>query len=1264
MANPSFTDLYQLLGVSSDAATVEIERAFRRQALLVHPDKNRNPDSEDIMRQREELMKQLTNAKHVLLDPERRAKYDEQYEGAATDVDVMFLDGGSRLSERYRKLFAKGQQLSEKITLVNNLPELQSAVRAVITLVTNTDNDADSTSNWKEDNVLDDNEAVYGEIQEPQPGYVTKIKQHLYARDITAMAAYIMQQRCITEALFVCNELTVGKDVEQLPTPFRASLLVLRAARARLLNNLFEATALCNEAVALFPAETVYIAVFLILRENKFRERCVERLHNLLCSRTVLADSSSILNVPSTHMYDGYLEAGRALRAITRSEKYVAAQSVSDFEKAMLYLDLGMATVDWVVLVNCFLTAATYLVKEMKRSFSLPANRTFATCYAIWRILPEILGTVVGITDLRAHPITSEHFLEKAVGLLILAAELTTQCPRHVRSGTSVNLVSDHHIAIAEICTRKILQSCKIAPFAQSSLLCGSDMLYLNLVHKQFLENYLEQQLLHNPQHTLCNLWRYHLLELSFKGEGTGGKFEQRRTDCLLNAVEENKWNVAQVEDTLQWDYLLRDDNGFLDSNRRWLDIPGDQIVSVDGVVVNFKDGTFSPIINLCPYDEDGYYGGVLGWKDFSEVFNLGIDATMFSLEAPDVEMPYHAYQEMKFYPARLEGSNFLATMFHADYLLKMFTTGFEVSAEAPFSFRTTYEGLLQNLPTHLQRILRPLSDRRRSAGSGRVHRFWIEAEKIEYSAEEDEEGETVTYRFHETWMRVKKRLLRYDKNGNAVDDENDQESDTEDDLQDSDEEATRSVPKKEKSAEFLYAQDFTEWYDEIADHFPVFARLREMLKLAAINVIMKSMVTQKRQQRANLRPNPDELRPDVQRIRRDILEKYPRNTASEIQKVYNDTLRANGVTDSEVGAAQRRQVQTEIQEKLQEIDEQMLVSIVTQMAAAFFCPSSPEFTRNVTAWIDSSASDSSCRLAEARLLNQLASSICASRLNAVDKILAGPRAMGLDKIAAGMSDRTQAVSWSRPSPNYCTYVPAVYGMYDQATVYGGVNLQLNLKAVSEGGAGAFRNSSGGSNGGGRSGGGSSGRSGGGSNGSGGNGGSGSSGSGRRGAGSGNDGRGGSVDSDGVHGNSRNSKKVTHVYMVIPERSAWKRAKRARSEHTALGNNRYIGISSTGVQVRTYDGQLVSARGMQTANKLTRETGIKHVAVVIAVYGTRIEAMYHEACLLEKGRYDELFTNRNQDRRNPDNYSAGLPEETLARGERIRAQARRRARRP
>ncbi|MEQ8324668.1 MAG: molecular chaperone DnaJ [Vicingaceae bacterium] len=85
-------DYYEILGVSKTASETEIKKAYRKQALKFHPDKN--PDD----KQAEESFKEAAEAYEVLRDPQKRQRYD-QFGHAGMKGGQGFGGGGMNMDD-------------------------------------------------------------------------------------------------------------------------------------------------------------------------------------------------------------------------------------------------------------------------------------------------------------------------------------------------------------------------------------------------------------------------------------------------------------------------------------------------------------------------------------------------------------------------------------------------------------------------------------------------------------------------------------------------------------------------------------------------------------------------------------------------------------------------------------------------------------------------------------------------------------------------------------------------------------------------------------------------------------------------------------------------------------------------------------------------------------------------------------------------------------------------------------------------------------
>ncbi|KAF9114768.1 hypothetical protein BGX27_009889 [Mortierella sp. AM989] len=97
-------DYYKVLGVSKDASDSEIKKAYRKQALLYHPDKN---DGDAVA---EAKFKDVGEAYSILSDPTKKNRYDSgmDIEGGGME-DFGGMGGGGDVNSMFYQMFMNQQ---------------------------------------------------------------------------------------------------------------------------------------------------------------------------------------------------------------------------------------------------------------------------------------------------------------------------------------------------------------------------------------------------------------------------------------------------------------------------------------------------------------------------------------------------------------------------------------------------------------------------------------------------------------------------------------------------------------------------------------------------------------------------------------------------------------------------------------------------------------------------------------------------------------------------------------------------------------------------------------------------------------------------------------------------------------------------------------------------------------------------------------------------------------------------------------------------
>ena len=86
-------DYYEVLGVSKNASKEEIKKAYRKQALKYHPDKNPGD------KKAEEHFKEAAEAYEVLRNDDKRARYDRYGHAGLGGAGNGFGGGGMTMED-------------------------------------------------------------------------------------------------------------------------------------------------------------------------------------------------------------------------------------------------------------------------------------------------------------------------------------------------------------------------------------------------------------------------------------------------------------------------------------------------------------------------------------------------------------------------------------------------------------------------------------------------------------------------------------------------------------------------------------------------------------------------------------------------------------------------------------------------------------------------------------------------------------------------------------------------------------------------------------------------------------------------------------------------------------------------------------------------------------------------------------------------------------------------------------------------------------
>lgn len=231
-------DYHQLLGVNKSADEQTIRRAFRQLSRQYHPDK---------VAGLEEKMKLLSMAKETLLDPEKRAKYEANYEPSdnQSDLSADLLKLGRRLSDDFKAKMEQWKQEYSRMNIISNVDVLDQ----LILKLQETIFDKTTVFDLGMDQLINSVKSEELMLQELKTLYV--------AQDFAHLAQYILTHQCRAALTKLYNDVKPTHGYE-MPDRYKALLQIIKASSIIVLDNIHPQQDRINglyEAVLNYPTD-------------------------------------------------------------------------------------------------------------------------------------------------------------------------------------------------------------------------------------------------------------------------------------------------------------------------------------------------------------------------------------------------------------------------------------------------------------------------------------------------------------------------------------------------------------------------------------------------------------------------------------------------------------------------------------------------------------------------------------------------------------------------------------------------------------------------------------------------------------------------------------------------------------------------------------------------------------------------------------------------------------------------------------------------
>ena len=535
-----------------------------------------------------------------------------------------------------------------------------------------------------------------------------------------------------------------------------------------------------------------------ILPVNALQITCnsLARGADISSSCTLFPTIDELLKPPKI-LWEEIVVPNLGMKSTRRFEQSVSRQvdegRLTVHEAALAYTDYCLACHHPAEAAVCFLTASVWFLRELREK-AKASHKQQSELYALKTTVRWLLEQAAIIAHLSLHP--GMRVYVSSIGLVIMLDAVKV----------AGKLATPEDSKLVAHLLEMFTYNCRFCPFWHAPIVTVSEAVLLHIfsgrLHSKFTLGLTDTSVLDLP--VSKSELRYQIYENSIRHLHSVEDPAEACRIAMFELLEEKGWSFQNVIDLMTSPLSPRTPDGWL--IRQPILGTKMEFTKFAGFVFDPDSGTIQIIVVPAQYPNRP---GLFSRSDINTVLQLGKDDLLpifFSLDPPHEHQGFHPFQEVRYLPQQLQGTDLLHTLFETDYLLKSFSVGSEVSSVPPFHQRPCSDGLTADLPPKLHQVLKPISER--GDRSSHTNRFWIQADELTYSTSQTDSG--IVFLLSDPVMSVRSRPQLPSKDG----------------LKDTDNEHDPNSP------EGRFAADLTSHYQEIGKHFPMFARLQELVKL------------------------------------------------------------------------------------------------------------------------------------------------------------------------------------------------------------------------------------------------------------------------------------------------------------------------------------------------------------------------------------------------------------------------------------------------